>query len=721
LLVATILLVIIYRKRTFHILILTFLVGIFLIWIKQSSLENQFLTSKFNQVVEIQGLVRSDPVLKSGKIFGSNRRADEYSLLIKLTQINDRKINLPARLKYNSNISLQMDQFISAKVRLIKTRERKIAALAVAQESINILSPPRKLFQITEVIRENFRNHTDGSMSDALVPGLVVGDTSLQNNEFKEQMQKVGLSHLTAVSGANFVLVATFLLWILQFLVIKLKHRLIIVSLVLFLFIFLVRPTPSVLRAAVMTLIVLVARYRGESSRAIASLGAAITLLILLDPFQAIDPGFALSVLATTGILFLSPIIEIRFENLLKLKWVAESIAIPVSATILCLPVILLLSNEFSLASIPANILVAPAIAPITVLGFLSAVITPLIPLIGLIFFKTASYFANYIVLISGMMDKFPSIHFNDTRLFILIFILLLALLLQHRQKVALVIAALLLTQIVIVTISWPGRDWQLANCDVGQGDAMVINLGRNSAIVVDTGPDSNAIDRCLRALSIKSIPLLILTHFHSDHVGAIAGVKKNRIIGQVWISNLRQPESSYERVMRELSGINVKSVSKGESYKFPNNEISIEVLWPQANQIYFDQLPGDGSQINNSSISVILRSKYLSLFTGGDIEPEVQELITNSGLLSDIDILKVSHHGSAYQHLPMLDILKPEVAIISVGKENTYGHPDGEFLKELDKRSISVWRTDLSGGISVAPSNKIRVTGKEWWKIRWG
>ncbi len=138
--------------------------GIFLIWIKQSSLENQFLSSQFNNVVEIKAIIRSDPVLKSGKIFGSNRRADEYSLLVKLIQINDRKINLPARLKYDSNISLQMDQYISAKVRLIKTRESKVAALAVTQESISILSPPRKLFHFTEVIRENFRNHSDGSV-----------------------------------------------------------------------------------------------------------------------------------------------------------------------------------------------------------------------------------------------------------------------------------------------------------------------------------------------------------------------------------------------------------------------------------------------------------------------------------------------------------------------------------------------------------------------------
>ena len=715
------LLVIAYRKSTAFIFLLTILVGILIVWIKQVSLENKYLSTQFDNLVEIEAEVRSDPVLRSGQVFGSNRRLDEYSVLIKLTRINDRKINLPARLKYSKQISLQMDQVISAKVRLVKTRETKVAALAVARESISILSPPRNLFRFTEVIRNKFRGQADGSTSSSLVPGLVLGDTSLQSNDFKEQMQKVGLSHLTAVSGANFVLVASFLLWFLQFIIKRIKHRLIIVLIVLSLFIFLVRPTPSVLRAAVMTLVILIARYRGESTRGIASLGAAITLLILLDPFQSIDPGFALSVLATAGILFLSPKVENKLQKILKPRWLVEAIAIPVSATIPCLPVILLLSNEFSLATIPSNILVAPVIAPITVLGFLSAILTPMNSSIGSTLFAAASFFAKYIVVVSDAMENFPSIHFNDTRVYILIFILSLVLYFNNQKSIAVTITALLLVQLVFTTIYWPGKNWQVVNCDVGQGDAMVVNLGTSSAIVIDTGPDPGAIDNCLRALNIKTIPLLILTHFHSDHVGAISGVVKDRLIGQVWISNLHQPESAYERAMKELVGIEVKSVTKGESYLFPESNVEIKVLWPQSNGVNFKELPGDGSKINNSSISLILKTSNLSVFAGGDIEPEVQEVITTSGLLSDVDLLKVSHHGSAYQYVPMLDILKPEIAIISVGSENSYGHPDVEFVNELEKRSISVWRTDLSGGISVAPTNKIRVTGKEWWKIRWG
>ena len=164
------LLVIAYRKSTAFIFLLTILVGILIVWIKQVSLENKFLSTQFDNLVEIEAVVRSDPVLRSGQVFGSNRRLDEYSVLIKLTRINDRKINLPARLKYSKKISLQMDQVISAKVRLVKTRETKVAALAVARESISILSPPRNLFRFTEVIRNKFRVQADGSTSSSLVP-----------------------------------------------------------------------------------------------------------------------------------------------------------------------------------------------------------------------------------------------------------------------------------------------------------------------------------------------------------------------------------------------------------------------------------------------------------------------------------------------------------------------------------------------------------------------
>jgi len=156
-----------------------------------------------------------------------------------------------------------------------------------------------------------------------------------------------------------------------------------------------------------------------------------------------------------------------------------------------------------------------------------------------------------------------------------------------------------------------------------------------------------------------------------------------------------------------------------GEQFEIANTKIS--VLWPDRYQGSFESLPGDGSAINNSSIALLIKSTNLSIFAAGDLEPPVQELLTTNPLLAPVDIYKVSHHGSAYQYLPMLDKINPTVALISVGAENNYGHPSQDLIGEFGKRRIKVVRTDKSGGIAISAPNKIRVTGNDWWRIRWG
>lgn len=289
------------------ILIISALVGIALVSFRQAALANQFVASKINSFVFVEGVVLSDPVLKAGQVIGSYRKPDQKSALFKMQFLDGSRVDLPLRVRFDADQQLQIDQRISMKVKLVKTQERKVAALAITKGEISIISKPRYLFFFTSIIRDEFRGLTPNNQAGALIPGLVLGDTSLQSQEFTLQMRRVGLSHLTAVSGANFALVATFLFWILQFFIKKLKTRLVIVAIILFLFIFLVRPTPSVLRAAVMSAVVLLAKYFGDRSVGIPSLAAAISLLLLIDPIQAIDPGFVLSVLATAGILLLSP------------------------------------------------------------------------------------------------------------------------------------------------------------------------------------------------------------------------------------------------------------------------------------------------------------------------------------------------------------------------------------------------------------------------------
>lgn len=680
---------------------------------------NDLVISSFNQRVEISGVIRSDPVVRTGKIRGSTKLPDQQSFLISVNQIGVHHLRLPMRLQAPIGEHYFLGQSFTAQVKIVKSKERKVAALAVATSKLEITRQPNNLIASTNKIRESFRKLIPQGDAGSLIPGLILGDTSLQTSEFANQMRRVGFSHLTAVSGANFALVAGFILWLMQFLVRKIQTRLLVTGIVLLFFILLVRPTPSVLRAAVMTSVLLTSKFRGDRSFGLPALGAAIATLILLDPFQAIDPGFALSVLATAGILMLSPkLIELLT---LKLKWkvVAEAVAIPISATIFCTPVIVALSGQLSLISIVANVLASPVIAPITVIGFIAAIIASIVPVVASILISLSLPLANWIVWLCHTGAQFPVLQFSSVAFFIIIMIAVLLLVIKRNKKILLIVMVLILSQLTYSRFAWPGADWQVTNCDVGQGDGLVINLGEHRAIVIDTGPDPQLIDRCLGRLKISKISLLVLTHFHADHVGGLIGAIHKRKVNQVWISNNHQPESAYKSVKAILGQTPISEVHNGDIYQVANAKIS--VLWPEVITQSFASLPGDGSAINNSSIALIIKLPTLRIFAAGDLEPPVQEIISKNPLMEKVDIYKLCHHGSMYQYFPMLDLISPSVALISVGKVNSYGHPAAETIGELMRRRIKVVRTDISGGIAVATPNRIRVTGKEWWQIRWG
>ena len=677
------------------------------------------MISKFNQKVEISGGIRSDPVVRTGKIRGSTKLPDQQSFLISVNQIGNYRVKLPMRIQAPIGQNYLLGQSFTAEVKIVKSKERKVAALAVATSELTITKQPNYLISSTNEIRASFRKLIPAGEAGSLIPGLILGDTSLQTPEFTNQMRRVGFSHLTAVSGANFALVAGFILWIMQFFLKRIQTRLWVTGIVLLFFILLVRPTPSVLRAAVMTSVLLIAKYRGDRSLGLPALGAAIATLILLDPFQAIDPGFALSVLATAGILLLSP----KFISVLstKVKWqvVAEAVAIPISATIFCTPVIVALSGQLSLITIVANVLASPVIAPITVIGFVAAIVASIIPVVALILIKLTLPFATWIVWLCHTGSNFPVLQFSSFTFFILLILVFGTFVIRKNRIILLIVTTLILGQLTYSRIMWPGADWQVTNCDVGQGDGLVINLGSNRAIVIDTGPDPILIDRCLKRLKISQISLLVLTHFHADHVGGLSGAIKNRIVKQAWISNNHQPDGAYLSSKTLLGRTPIREVHNGDLFKVANAQIS--VLWPELTSQSFENLPGDGSAINNSSIALQIQLPTISIFAAGDLEPPVQEILATNPLLKKVDIYKLCHHGSMYQYFPMLDRISPSVVLISVGKENSYGHPALETIGELMRRRIKVMRTDKSGGIAVATPNKIRVTGKEWWQIRWG
>jgi competence protein ComEC len=434
--------------------------------------------------------------------------------------------------------------------------------------------------------------------------------------------------------------------------------------------------------------------------------------VVIADPWQSRDAGFALSVMATAGLLLFAPKIVTFFTRFLP-KIFAQALAPPIAATLFCSPILVALSGYISPISVVANLLAAPVVAPITILGFIAALLAPIVPFVSGILISIIRYPAAFIGAVAEWASHFPVLSLGVGMQGFIRIILIIAIAISMRIFLQPIFRKVILFfLILLLAMTWihrfPSGDWQVAQCDVGQGDSLVLNLGLRRAIVIDVGPDSAAEDRCLRQLGIEEISLLILTHFHADHVQGLEGAMNGRKIDQVWVSTNSQPLSESTRVDELIGDIPKITVHQGMRTVI-QGDILISILWPEISMRAFDSLPGDGSAINNSSIALLVETPHYSLFAAGDIEPPVQ--IQIAPLLRPVDIYKVSHHGSKYQDETLMKILKPQVAIISVGAGNSYGHPALSTMAALRQGGARVVRTDRDGAIALtAREHKISI-----------
>ena len=664
-----------------------------------ASLEQSILKDLYGNSVEVTAVVSTDAHALAPRVIGTEFAKQGYSALVRVTEIKhgERQYRLrsPARL-----ISSEADfkeilpgQIIRVQVLVQPSKEGRVAALLINKGSFTILSQPSRWARSLDRIRDGLRAASGGGDSGALIPGMVLGDTSLQSATFKNEMRRSGLTHLVAVSGANFAIVSTFILYLMQFVFRKIPLRLGATAIFLIAFIALVRPSPSVLRAAAMAAVLLIAQgtHRGRDS--LPALGFAIAAVVVADPWQVRDPGFALSVLATAGLLIAAPRLVEKFSSVMP-KPLAIIIATPLAATLFCSPVIVAISGQLSLMSIVANVLAAPAVAPITIVGFIAALISPVLPSLSHLLLWCVKPLAAFVAWIASVISDYSVITFATGAKGFFIIAGFLALGYFSNRKI--VITGLL----ILIAISWllrfPGGDWQIVNCDVGQGDSMVVNLGDHRAIVIDTGPDPITEDRCLHQLGVKKIELLILTHVHADHVGGLDGAIRDRTVAAQWFGNVRAGTRA--------------------TFTSDRGPVTVEVLWPQG-QWADEQI----SDPNNSSIAIILRTPDFSLFAGGDMEPLTQAQITP--LVGRVDIYKVSHHGSKFQDESFTQALSPTISIISVGVGNSYGHPAPETIQSLTRLGSRVLRTDLDGAIAIRADRqrfKIRTSKGSFALLRW-
>jgi len=644
-------------KKRIAVLIIAISLGAMIMSIRVAALESSAIQKYRNRSTEVLLQITTDPTRVAPKIMGTAFAPTSFSFIGQAIEVDQRyRLRIPVRViaSTRSVDGLLPGQTIRVSAKVLASKEKRVAALLIVSHRVDVVTPPSLWAKSLSKIRLGLREATGTGDAGALIPGMVIGDVSKQSVDFKNDMRRSGLTHLVAVSGANFAIVSSFVLWGMQFIFRRMNYRLIATAISLTAFISLVRPSPSVLRAAAMAAVLLFAHGTRKGQDSLPALGFAIAAVVIADPFQARDPGFALSVLATAGLLLFAPKIKPQF------------LAPPIAAMAFCAPVIVAISGYISPMSIVANLLAAPAVTPITIVGFIAALISPVAQPISYLLIFLVKPFAAWIAWVARWSAQFPVLTLKTGLYGFICVALIIAAIYFGRKKF---IAVFL---VVIIAISWlqrfPAGDWQVANCDIGQGDSMVINLHHHRAIVIDVGPDPQSEDRCLHQLGIKEIPLLILTHIHADHVGGLSGAKKHRKIGATWFGNIHAGAHAHIE------------------------DIDIDVLWPLATD--FDGNP------NNASIAAIIRSPDFTLFAAGDIEPPVQaQLISRIG---KVDIYKVAHHGSRYQDRTLMRELSPAIAVISVGKGNSYGHPAASTVSALTSLGAKVLRTDVDGAVAI-------------------
>ena len=541
---------------------------------------------------------------------------------------------------------------------------------------------------------------------------MVLGEDERLTEEVRDDFQRSGLAHILAVSGQNVVLLIVLVLAACALTGVPLRARLVLAAAIVILYVPLAGGGPSIQRAGVMGVAGLIAALAGRPTRRWYALLLAAAVTLMLNPRAAGEPGWQLSFAAVIALLVgAAPLREALARRMPDP--VADAAAITLAATVGTAPLMALHFEQLSLAALPANLLAAPAIAPVMWLGVLAAAAAQLAAPLALPFASLTAPLLVYLQAVAHATAATPvsaiELHIPPAAIVPAWAALLAAVTLAVRWwrrarargaarggpraqlLVAAAFTALLATAATVKALAGPQTapprpgELVVSFLDVGQGDATLIQLGATS-VLVDTGPPEGPILERLEQAHVKRLDALFLTHAEADHEGAAPAVIRAyapRIVvdgGAGW-------DSPVQRALPALLAARrgTRTLRPAAGQRIDVGALRFTILWPA---------PGDriGGNPNDHAIVARLTHGEFSMLLTADAESNV----TGALDLEPVDVLKVAHHGSADPGLPdLLERLKPRIAAIEVGADNRYGHPTKSTLQALKRRVPVVLRTD--------------------------
>ncbi len=550
---------------------------------------------------------------------------------------------------------------------------------------------------------------THSALSAAIVAAVLIGDRSGVPDEIRARLQAAGTYHVIAISGGNIAILTTVLLISLMPIGVSGRRAAFATLVLLIAYAGIVTAGPSVWRATLVAVVYLIARLFDHRTAPWQAMAIAGGVLAAFAPLDIPNAGFVLTFGATAALLYV-----IRWKPpASRLAWLATSVATSMAVEVVLLPVMAGTFSRVTVAGLALNLIAVPAMAVVQIAGLVVvcfASLDSVSSVAGLI----AHLGAEAILESARLVELAPWLSFRVPApaawMTVCYYAGLAGVLFIHRaipRRTALFV--LIASGLLIVTGYRFPHDvtgLRLTMVDVGQGEAMVLQVAGRHALVIDTGGrpfgsnfdiGGRVLEPALWARSLMSLDSLLITHGDPDHIGGAVPLIDDFHPRALWQGIPVARAAPLQEVLTRAaaSGAAIEQRLAGEAHRF--GDARIIVLYPPVPDWERPRVRNDDS--------VVLEVIYgdVALLLTGDIGSEVERQIVPHLIAAKTRILKVAHHGSRTStSQTLLDAWQPDVALISCGRGNPFGHPAPEVIARLQRAGVHIYRTDLDGEITL-------------------
>jgi len=551
-----------------------------------------------------------------------------------------------------------------------------------------------------------------------LVKAVVTGNRDHLSDGFTSSLQRTGLAHTVAVSGMHLAYLAGFLALLFG----RGSRRSALITLpAIALFALVAGGTPSVVRAAIMIAMLQLAPLLERERDDMTALAFALLLLLLHNPYAAANVGLQMSFGAVAGILLFSNGLQLRMLEHIRtvkkpgkhpgkrlwnvlVRFVVSTLAATTGALVFTTPLTAVYFGRVSLIAPLANLLTLWAVSGVFVGGILAGILGVFWPVEILTMpVEALAHYLEQIIELLGRLD-FAAIPVNGPYyilwLLFLYAVLAAALLMRGRKRLKLPAVAaltLLLAAILLTNRDFRVGELKVQVLDVGQGQSVLIRSGDRLALV-DCGGDGyeNAGDIAadhIQSMGYSTIDLLVVSHYHADHANGIPELLDRVDIKEIILPDVEEDALLRRKILEQAQRRNIPVHFVREDLALSFGEESDFTVYP----------PMGGTQTNELGLTVLCSAGDYEVLITGDMGTSAEKKLLEYTLLPDVELMVAGHHGSKYSNSQiLLETVRPDVAVFSVGADNSYGHPTEEAIGRFEAVGAEIYRTDLNGTVTI-------------------